>query len=150
MEAVGNTPGDGQDAPAPVVEQQREVTGTDLSFIECVSQDVLPQPTLMSFNEWQVWRKSNRPSKANDGLATTSKQEARLWRSVMANYHTSNWAELLAVRMAEAADDVAEDEVAADAAVTGGGSPTADTREERRPRLWRAAIPSLVALCQPR
>ena len=88
--------------------QVRQVTGTDLDFIECVTQELLPKPPLMGFNEWQVWRKGNRPKRASDGLATTTQQEAELWRAVSAHYHGENWATLLAVQSAAPDDD--EDE----------------------------------------
>ena len=88
--------------------QVRQVTWTDSDFIERVTQTLLPQRPLMEFNAWQTWRKGNRPKKATDGVATTTRQEAELWKSVSAHYYGEDWTAFLAVQNAGA--DEEEDE----------------------------------------
>ena len=63
----------------------REVSKTDLSLEQCIAQNVIELPELMEFNDWQKWRRDtgSRPSAKEDGRATTSAEEAALWRSTM-------------------------------------------------------------------
>ena len=57
-----------------------EVSKTDLSLEEYIAGGLVEEPALMEFNDWQKWRRDTgtRPTKKDDGRATTSAQEAAL------------------------------------------------------------------------
>jgi len=93
----------------------REVSGTDLPFEEAVSAELVPKPELMTWNDWQAWRRGVglRPTIAADGGRGEGKVEAALWRRVMQVYHGDDWAAQLGVRQSE--EDLPEAEDAASA-----------------------------------
>ena len=72
----------------------QEVAEYEGTFEEAVTEDVIPMPGLMTYNEWIAWRKvgGKRPTKAlGCDRATTSTEEAALWRNMMAVYHGEDW-----------------------------------------------------------
>ena len=70
-----------------------EVSKTDLSLEDYISGGLVEQPALMEFNDWQKWRRDTgtRPTKKDDGRATTSAQEAALWKSTMLRLYGDSW-----------------------------------------------------------
>lgn len=82
----------------------RQVTGTDLIFIACVAQGELPQPELMEFSSWQVWRSGNWPAARTDSLAIPSRQEVGLRKTVMHHFCEDDRNDQLTLRGAVDAD----------------------------------------------
>ena len=78
-----------RDLPAPgagaVGIGEKVVSGYDGTFLEAVRDAVVPQPALMTFNNYQSWRKKDgkRPVKAKDGVSTTQGTESSIWKEAM-------------------------------------------------------------------
>ena len=56
----------------------REVSRrSDITLIEAIDQEIIPTPFLMTWNEWQAWRREfgGRPTRDVDGSTATNKQE---------------------------------------------------------------------------
>ncbi len=91
----------------------QEVAEYDGTFEEAVAGDIIPKPKLMPYNDWIAWRKvtGKRPTKAiGCDRATTSAEEAALWRSAMAVYYGETWRlglDAMVADHAEAADQEA-------------------------------------------
>ena len=91
----------------------QEVAEYDGTFEEAVTGDIIPKPKLMTYNDWIAWRKvtGKRPTKAiGCDRATTSAEEAALWRSAMTVYHGEEWRlglDAMVADHAEAADQEA-------------------------------------------
>ena len=70
-----------------------EVSKTDLSLEEYIAGGLVEEPALMEFNDWQKWRRDTgtRPTKKDDGRATTPAQEAALWKSTMLRLYGDSW-----------------------------------------------------------
>jgi len=71
-----------------------EVANYEGTFEDAVSEEVIPQPELMQFNDWQIWRKKEglRPTKRLGCIrATTTQEEAELWRRAMQYYFGDDW-----------------------------------------------------------
>ena len=75
-------------------ETRREVTGVDTPFLEAVDAGDITRPPLLSWNDWQQWRRDqgSRPSQGVDGYVPTSKDEASLWRKSMQHLYGEDWA----------------------------------------------------------
>ena len=71
----------------------RQVSQSETTLLASVRQGDTPRPGLMSWQEWQTWRREfgQRPSTRVDGFTTTQGQESALWRSVMADLHGPDW-----------------------------------------------------------
>ena len=95
----------------------REVSKTTRTLMQEILDQNVAKPELMGFNAWQKWRKEagKRPTRAEDGQPTTSREEAALWRRTMASLYGESWREDLAIAEAD------EEEVAAE-------SPAAEPR----------------------
>ena len=76
-----------------------QVSGSELTLLEAVNAEYVPKPRLMSWNEFQVWRRDEgkRPLLAADGHTTTTPQEVVLWKSVMLDLYGPEWAVELAL-----------------------------------------------------
>ena len=71
-----------------------EVANYEGTFEDAVSEEVIPEPELMQFNDWLIWRKKegSRPTKRQGCIrATTSYEEAELWRRAMQYYYGDDW-----------------------------------------------------------
>ncbi len=71
-----------------------EVANYEGTFEDAVSEEAIPQPELMQFNDWQIWRKKEglRPTKRQGCIrATTTHEEAELWRRAMQYYFGDDW-----------------------------------------------------------
>jgi hypothetical protein len=80
---------------------------------------------LMNFNEWQKWRSGagRRPTKKKDGVSTTSKEEAQLWRATMEANHGDDWmVDLAALQAQVSEEEEAEDEEDGEEATTTGAA----------------------------
>ncbi len=74
--------------------QFEEVANYQGTIEDAVNEDMIPEPALMQFNEWQSWRKEEglRPTKRRGSSRTTSTQEeAKLWCRVMQYFHGEDW-----------------------------------------------------------
>ena len=70
--------------------QFQEVANYQGTIEEAASAGVIPQPELMPFNMWQQWRKTvglHPCKRLGSQRATTTSEEANLWRRVMEAYH---------------------------------------------------------------
>ena len=79
-----------EEEPERILEDVREVSGTEEGFLGLVASDVLPMPELMSFNEWSSWRSGDgrRPRRVHwDPRTTTQGEEATLWRRAMETFY---------------------------------------------------------------
>ena len=67
----------------------REVSKTTRTLMQEILDQKVAKPELMGFNAWQKWRKEvgKRPTRAEDGKSTTSREEAALWRRTMASLY---------------------------------------------------------------
>ena len=98
---VGETLTEAPGAPAQVEGHEpgrvREVTGYEDTFEEAVAEGLIPTPPLLFWNGWQAWRREHggRPTTADDGQVPRPRDEAALWRRVMAHYHGPDWGEAL-------------------------------------------------------
>ena len=74
-----------------------EVAGSEERLLVLIDRGEVPTPALMTFNDWQKWRRDvgRRPTVRKDGIGTTPKVEAVLWRSTMNHVHGSDWLEEL-------------------------------------------------------
>ena len=123
-----------------------EVSGSNASLSEAIASGSVPAPDLMGFNAWQVWRKTSgtRPStRKGDARATTSREEAGLWRSTMLELFGLDWEEQLATKEALEEDSEEEDgqppvNTAAAAAAVGGAA----AAEPRGPLGPQASTPA--------
>ena len=63
------------------------------TLLQCVQQGIIPQPRLMRWNEWQVWRSAQgrRPHTVPDGYATQNAEESALYKSMMKEFYGENW-----------------------------------------------------------
>ncbi len=97
----------------------RVVTGYEGTIGEAIADGAIPRPPLVSFNEWQQWRRDfgKRPRHATEGGTTSSRTEASLWRTTMADLYGVDWQLDLAVRAA------VEEPVALGAPPPGASSP---------------------------
>jgi len=71
-----------------------EVANYEGTFEDAVSDMTIPEPELMPFNKWVSWRKKEglRPTKRlGCARATTSQEEAELWRRAMQYFHGEDW-----------------------------------------------------------
>ena len=77
-----------------------EVSGYAGTFLEAIEQEVLPQPPLMEWNEFEVWRRTagRRPTAKDDGSSTTSAEESKMWNEVMTKYYGADFKEVLKER----------------------------------------------------
>jgi len=83
-----------EEEPERILEDVREVSGTEEGFLGLVASDVLPMPELMSFNEWSSWRSGDgrRPRRVHgDPRTTTQGEEATLWRRTMEIFYGTDW-----------------------------------------------------------
>ena len=66
-----------------------EVSGNDEQLCHLIDNGEIETPALVGYNDWQVWRAGTgrSPTKRVDGIGTTPKQEARLWRATTAANH---------------------------------------------------------------
>ena len=71
----------------------REVSETNATLEQCIAAGSIPPPDLMEFNPWQQWRKADgkRPLMKTDGMTTTPRQEADLWRKTMQDLYGPDW-----------------------------------------------------------
>ena len=88
----------------------QQVSGSDLTLLEAIRQEIVPTPALMRWNAWQQWRATAglRPRKARDGIEVPNVQEAAYYKSVMAALYGEAWAVELATQ------DVTEETTEAD------------------------------------
>ena len=79
-------------------EDAQEVRGTDQGLLRQIAEGSVEKPDLMQYTTWIGWRKSSetRPSKVVDERTSTPKEEADLWRGVMAALYGEDWRKLLA------------------------------------------------------
>ena len=101
--------------PVPVT----EVSGIPGTLLDAIEGKNVPKPELMGYNAWISWRSGvgKRPSKAKDGVSTSSAKESELWKAVMKRYYGDDWRDELDRKdateeeAAEAAEMKAEEEV---------------------------------------
>ena len=89
----------------------KEVSGSVKTLIEAIDDGEIAKPAdVMSLNEFIRWRskEGRRPHKATDGVSSTPKQEALLWRDLMKHLFGEEWQTLMAMREAELAAERAE------------------------------------------
>ena len=63
--------------------QFEEVANYQGTIEDAVNEEVIPEPALMQFNQWQSWRKEEglRPTKRRGcSRATSTQEEANPWR----------------------------------------------------------------------
>ncbi len=116
----------------------REVSGTDEPLSESIAAGGITAPELMWFNDWELRRKTSgaRPSKKKgDDKATTTIEEAVLWRVTVRELYGEDWAEELAAKES-LEESEAEYAGAAGAGSTGPG-PSSET--SRRVATWDEA-----------
>ena len=72
----------------------QQISGSPLTLLEAIRAGEVQSPPLMSWNNWQPWRKNfgRRPKQAVDGYSTSTTQESALWKSVMNELHGTDWA----------------------------------------------------------
>ena len=92
-----------------------EVTGTagGGKLHEAIDSGLVPEPELMTYNEWVKWRAGpgGRPAqRRGDPMTTPAQLEVRLWRETMGRLHGDDWRDVLDARRA-AAVEAAEAEV---------------------------------------
>ena len=75
----------------------RQVSGTDVRFLDAVRDGLVPAPGLMDWNAWQRWRRTTgqRPTVARDGELPGNRAEVALWRQAMEAIHGARWLEEL-------------------------------------------------------
>ena len=67
----------------------REVSGSEHTFEQAVESVQIPQPPLMSYKQWLVWRSEaggpgRAPAKRVDGAPQSNARESRIHQRVMA------------------------------------------------------------------
>ena len=84
--------------------QKTEVSGVNQTLEDAITAEIVPQPKLMGFNDFQRWRSGvgKRPTTASDGFYPPTQVESILWRRTMERIYGSTWAEYLADQDAEA------------------------------------------------
>ena len=132
----------------------QEVSGTDEQLCHCIDSREIEAPGLINFNEWQKWRAGagRRPTKKKDGVFTTPKQEALLWRATMAANHGEDWLIDLAALQGPIEDD--DDELRKEATEDGAAASSLQagtTGEFLNPgAAARSASPGSVVYTSPR
>ena len=73
--------------------ETQEVTRTQISLTDEITQKVVPHPPLMGWNTWLAWRKKigRRPHQSVDGAGTSPSFEAKLWRATMSSLYGEEW-----------------------------------------------------------
>ena len=76
----------------------RQVSGSEKSLINAIREGDVPNPQLLDWNNWQVWRRDIglRPVVARDGFVTSTTTELALWKSVMNDIYGEDWSLQLA------------------------------------------------------
>ena len=80
--------------PAGAEPQTTEVSGyPGYTLSRAIDEDLIAAPELMSFNDWQRWRRDfgRKPTEAVDGVSMTQTQESALWRMTMEALHGAGW-----------------------------------------------------------
>ena len=98
-------------------EGTREVAGRDESLLELIAAETVEKPELVSFNDWIHWRKTSgtRPTRHTGDINTKPKEEAVLWRHVMAELYGQTWKEDLSAQQERDAINAADEEEEQDA-----------------------------------
>ena len=120
----------------------QQVSGTEKTLSQCLSDGEVPRPALMSWNSWQVWRtaEGRRPTSRADGAATTPAVEVQLWRNTMRELYGAEWASDLAYNApAEPGMQSTQQERVPrpdpDGSAGAATPPATATQQERVPRL---------------
>jgi hypothetical protein len=76
----------------------RQVTGSEKELRQAIQDGDLPKPPLMLWNPWQKWRRDfgGRPTSTVDGATTSNPTKSALWKSVMLDLYSPEWAVLTA------------------------------------------------------
>ena len=123
----------------------KEVRGKDASvtLLSIIEANELAKPNLMSYNDWQKWRRDTytRPINASGEKLTSQKFEAELWKQVMEHFYGREWVRDLAIQEAEK-EPPGDDDEAPGAQVDPHGSTAPGGRQPSRDR---AGSPSGVA-----
>ena len=74
----------------------------DRTLLEAIDEGIVPRPGLLTYQAWNAWRarEGQRPSKrrhGDEGRTTTTAEEAKLWRKVMATLYGPEWQDQLAM-----------------------------------------------------
>ena len=95
------------EAALPAETARQEVSGTDDLLCHATDQGDIAVPTLMNFNDWQKLRSGagRRQTKRKDGVSTTPKEEAQLWRATMEANHGDDWVVALAALQAPVSEE---------------------------------------------
>ena len=82
---------------------QAGLTGALLQ--ECIDDGTIPKPPLMSWNEWQKWRKEvgRRPP------GSSTREEGTMWRNTMRTQHGISWHDDLLERLDLESEGVYDD-----------------------------------------
>ena len=67
------------------------------TLLECIQQNVVEKPPLMSWNSWQKWRVTISPKEGTDGFQQDAAAERSLYLAVMEALYGSDWQTQLAV-----------------------------------------------------
>jgi hypothetical protein len=69
----------------------------------------IPEPDLLSWPDWQKWRRSNsrplRPGSSHPSYSPFQRREAELWRVAMQKLHGDRWQEALAEQIAKGTEE---------------------------------------------
>ncbi len=105
-----------------------QVSGSTRSLLEAIRAGEVPQPALIAWNAWQVWRRDvgQRPRVAVDGETTSTAQESALWKAVMLELYGPEWAiELVSTEVVREEDPPTQPSAPSHEPAAGAGSPRA-------------------------
>ena len=118
------------------------------TLLECIRQNVVETPPLMSWNDWQRWRKTTSPKEGTDGFRQEPAIERLLYLAVMEALYGKEWQTQL-----DRADD---DRTSPETKSSGGNLPgkglgvgtdqsasASDVAPVAAPRRGQAATPSI-------
>ncbi len=88
--------------------QIEEVANYQGTIEDAVNEEVIPEPALMQFNQWQSWRKEAglRPTRRRRcSRTTTTQEEADLRRRTMQHFHGDDWRMVMETNQILVAED---------------------------------------------
>ena len=110
-----------------------EVADSSDSLITLIDNGEVPIPAMMSFNDWQKWRRDvgRRPTVRTNGVGTSSTDEVKIWRSSMIHVYGVDWETEFYAPVEDDEDREAEQEEASGSMPVG---PAGDFYTQGQPR----------------